>query len=227
MKAILLLLGLVTLEQVQGVQLEKCTVCNPTHTDNKIRDALAPPEKDYYDIPDSEIWSQDVQLSAQDPEIATTWDKKNKHPGYPVWMDGFEGYEGLGNYKRVEPPNFQGPGSGDHQFMNSMITKYATELSTNEGKPTGQFVLKKGEAMSAAREVIETHMSLKGKEADDYLATHFDKAWDHFDSKPDGWLDIARGAQFMRFLTGNNMIDLTLQLGTENLMGKKSEFKKL
>ena len=111
--------------------------------------------------------------------------------------------------------------------MNSMITKYATELSTDDGKPTGQFVLKKGEAMSAAREVIETHMSLKGKEADDYLATHFDKAWDHFDSKPDGWLDIARGAQFMRFLTGNNMIDLTLQLGTENLMGKKSEFKKL
>merc|ERR1719240_2355873 len=113
MKAILLLLGVVA---VQGVQLEhkRCKVCNPTHTDNKVRDALAPPEKDYYDVPDSEIWSQDVQLSAEDPDIATKWDKDKKHPGYPVWMDGSEGYEGLGNYKRVEPPNFQGPGSGDH-----------------------------------------------------------------------------------------------------------------
>lgn len=215
MKAILLLLGLVS---VEAVQLEKCTVCNPTHTDNKIRDALAPAEKGYYDIPDSEIWSQDVQLSAklnvEDPDIATVWDKKKKHPGYPVWMDGFEGKEGLGYYKREEPSNFQGPGSGDHQFMNSMITKYATELSTDDGKKTGQFVLKKDEAMAAAREVLDTHMSLKGKEADDYLAANFEKSWAHFDSKPDGWLDIARGAQFMRFLTGNNMIDLNLQIGS-------------
>jgi len=96
--------------------------------------------------------------------------------------------------------------------MNSMITKYATELSTNDGKPTGQFVLKKSEALAAAKEVVDTHMSLKGKEAADYLAANFEKSWEHFDSKPDGWIDIARGAQFMRFLTGNNMIDLTLQL---------------
>lgn len=227
MKAIYLLLGLVAFEQVQGVKLEKCSVCNPTHTDNHIRDATAPPEKDYYDVPDSEIWNQDVQLSVEDPDIATKWDKKNKHPGYPVYMDGFEGYEGLGNYKRKEPDNFQGPGSGDHQFMNSMIMKYATELSTDDGKPTGQFVLKKHEALEASKEVIATHMSLKGKEADDYLAANFEKTWGHFDSKPDGWIDAARMSQFMRFLCGNNQIELTLQLGSNNLIGNKSEFHKL
>ena len=61
--------------------------------------------------------------------------------------------------------------------MNSMITKYATELSTDSGKPTGQFVLKKKEALDASREVIGTHMSLTGKAADDYLAANFEKTW--------------------------------------------------
>jgi len=227
MKAISLLLGLAA---VQGVKLDKeCHRCNPQHTDSHIRDALAEAEKDYYDVPDSEIWSQNVQLSAQDDNlpIATKWDKDNKHPGYPAYMDEFEGKEGLGYYKREAPFNFQGEGSGDHQFMNSMIMKYATELSTDDGKKTGQFVLKKGEAMAASKEVIGTHMQLHGKEAEDYLAANFEKSWNHFDSKPDGWLDAARVAQFMRFLTGNNMIDLTLQIKSDNLIGKKSEFKKL
>ena len=225
MKAIYLLLGLAA---VQGVQLEKeCTRCSgPKHTENHIRDALAPQEKDYYDVSDDEIWSQNVQLSDDPPShpIATKWDKKNKHPGYPAWMDEYEGHEGLGNYKREVPANFDGPGSGDHQFMHSMITKYATELSTDDGKKTGQFVLKKHEALEAAKEVVGTHMSLKGKEADDYLAANFEKAWNHFDSKPDGWLDAARVSQFMRFLCNNNQIDLDLQLKTDNLLGKKSQF---
>ena len=88
--------------------------------------------------------------------------------------------------------------------MNSMITKYATELSTDAGRPTGQFVLKKHEALDAAKEVLGTHMSLAGKEADAYLKANFEKTWSHFDSKPDGWIDAARMSQFMRFLCGNN-----------------------
>ena len=87
--------------------------------------------------------------------------------------------------------------------MYSMIKKYATELATDSGTPTGKFVLKKPEAMAAAREVIGTHMSLHGKEADDYLAANFDKTWEHFDSKPDGWIDAQRMSPFMRFMCGN------------------------
>ena len=109
--------------------------------------------------------------------------------------------------------------------MNSMITKYATELSTDSGKPTGQFVLKKKEALEASKEVIGTHMSLTGKAADDYLAANFEKTWNHFDSKPDGWIDAARMSQFMRFLCGNQMLDLTLQIHTENLATKKNQNK--
>ena len=78
MKAACVLLGVVAggLEGAQGVRVERCTSCNPTHTDNKIRDALAPPEKDYYDVSDDEIWSQNVLLREEGPDIATTWDKK-------------------------------------------------------------------------------------------------------------------------------------------------------
>ena len=71
------------------------------------------------------------------PAIATKWNDKNPHPGFQANHDDFFGYEGLGYYDRKVPDNFQGPGSNDDQFMNSMITKYALELATPEGKPTG------------------------------------------------------------------------------------------
>lgn len=190
---------------------------------------MAPAEKDYYDVKDEDIWSENIQLGeTSDPPtgIATKWDKEKKHPGYPAWQDEFEGYEGLGNYKRVIPDNFQGPGSGDHQFMYSMIKKYATELATDDGKPTGKFVLKKNEALAAAKEVVGTHMSLHGKEADDYLAANFEKTWEYLDTKPDGWIDAQRMSTFMRTLCGNVTLDLDLQVKSDNLIGKKSQFKK-
>ena len=42
---------------------------------------------------------------------------------YP-FEDGFEGHW---TYNRSPPEHFDGPGSGDDQFMNSMISKYAME----------------------------------------------------------------------------------------------------
>ena len=79
--------------------------------------------------------------------MATVWDTKNPHPGFEANHDDFIGNEGLGKYDRQVPDNFDGPGSGDDQFMNSMITKYALELTTPEGKPTGNFVFKKLNAL--------------------------------------------------------------------------------
>lgn len=220
MKAVYLaLLGLVT---VQGVQLkhEYCIKCEAKHNDHKIRDALSPPADDYYNIKDSDIWSENVQLEEKmaDPEIATKWDKDHPHPGFLPGHDGFEGSEGLGKYDREVPANFDGPGKGNHEFMYSMISKYATELATDNGVKTGKFVLKKDQAKAAATEVIGTHMGLKGKEADDYLASHFDATWEHFDSKPDGWLDAQRMSTFMRYLCNNQTLDL--------LLAKKNEFHK-
>ena len=77
------------------------------------------------------------------PSIATKWTEKNPHPGFEANHDDFEGHEGLGFYDRKVPAWFEGPGSGDDQFMNSMITKYALELATPAGKATGKFVFKK------------------------------------------------------------------------------------
>ena len=62
----LALLGLISVEQVYGVKLNKdCYVCQAKHTDHKIRDALAQNEKDPYDIKDSEIWPDQVQLNVE------------------------------------------------------------------------------------------------------------------------------------------------------------------
>ena len=100
---------------------------------------------------------QDVQLHP----IATKWDDEdNKHPGFGPEHSGFDGVEGLGKYEREAPSNFQGPDSGDHQFMNSMIMNYALELADATGKPTGKFVFKKKHALLAAQEVLATHMSM-------------------------------------------------------------------
>jgi hypothetical protein len=39
-----------------------------------------------------------------------------------------------------------------------MITNYAVEEATPEGKPTGKFVFKKQNAKDAAYEILKTHM---------------------------------------------------------------------
>ena len=150
--------------------------------------------------------STDVGL--EDDGIKTKWDKKNPHPGFEAHHDDYEGYEGLGKYDRQVPAHFSGPGSGDDQFMHSMITKYALELATPEGQPTGQFVFKYANAKAAAWEILETHLGLKGKEASDYMAQNFDKTFRHFDTAGDGKIEAARMSSFFRFLCGNMQITL-------------------
>ena len=143
--------------------------------------------------------------------IATTWNDEKPHPGYEANHDDFEGYEGFGNYDRQVPVHFDGPGTGDDrddQFMNSMITKYALELATPEGAPTGEFVFKYVNARQAAWEILDTHMGLKGKDADKYMDEYFDKTWKHFDTAGDGKIEAARMSGFFRFLCGNMLITL-------------------
>jgi len=98
--------------------------------------------------------------------------------------------------------------SGDDQFMNSMITKYAYEAAKPTGEPTGDFLFKYQNAKMAAYEIIDTHLGLKGKDAEDYLAKYFDKTWEHFDTAGDGKIEAARMSGFFRFLCGNMQINL-------------------
>ena len=142
--------------------------------------------------------------------IATVWDDDNPHPGYEAGHDDFEGKEGLGEYDRDPriPERFGGPDSGDDMFMWSMITNYALELASPDGKPTGQFVFKPQHAKMAAYEILDTHMGLKGKDAEDYLAKYFDKTFAHFDTANYGYIEADRMPGFFRYLTGNMQIDL-------------------
>ena len=150
----------------------------------------------------------DLRTHDWSKSIHTTWDDKHPHPGYQANHDDFEGYEGFGNYDRKVPDHFDGPGSGDDQFMNSMITKYAVELATPTGTPTGQFVFRKENALMGAYEIVDTHLGLKGKEAQDYLDKYFDATWKHFDTANDGKIEAARMSGFYRFLCGNMQIIL-------------------
>ena len=138
--------------------------------------------------------------------VKTVWNDKKPHPGFEANHDDFEGYEGLGNYDRQVPAHFSA--DSDDLFMRSMINNYALELTTPEGKPTGNFVFKKTQAFMAAQEVVGTHLKLQGKAKEDYLNKYFDKTWEHFDTALDGKIEASRMGGFFRFLCGNMQINL-------------------
>ena len=145
-----------------------------------------------------------------DDGFATTWYKDHPHPGYPPSQDGFEGKEGLGGYNRQIPERFAGPGEGNDEFMHNALKNHATEAATDTGKPTGKFHYNKASARHHAKEILETHMSLKGEQAEKYLDENFDKTWNHFDVNGEGKVEADRMPGFYRFLTGNQQIPLHL-----------------
>mmetsp|Transcript_32419 Transcript_32419/g.49590 ORF Transcript_32419/g.49590 Transcript_32419/m.49590 type:complete len:157 (-) Transcript_32419:59-529(-) len=133
------------------------------------------------------------------------YDKEHPHPGFQATWDGFEGNW---EYKRDIPDHFQGAGSGDDQFMNSMIKNYAVEGATDDAYPTGEFYFTHLTAWMAAREVVETHLGLTGQAREDYLDKYFEKTWKHFDTADDGKIEPSRMGGFFRFLCGNMQITL-------------------
>eukprot|EP00356_Strombidium_inclinatum_P004636 CAMPEP_0170491156 /NCGR_PEP_ID=MMETSP0208-20121228/10489_1 /TAXON_ID=197538 /ORGANISM="Strombidium inclinatum, Strain S3" /LENGTH=218 /DNA_ID=CAMNT_0010766683 /DNA_START=1 /DNA_END=658 /DNA_ORIENTATION=+ len=184
------LIGLATLSEVEQVQALQQYRHAPSHALAQ-NESESDSESESSSSSDSE---EDVATAAEmwGHPVATKWDKEHPHPGYEANHDDFEGMEGFGNYDRQVPNHFQGAGSGDDQFMNSMITKYAVEESTNEGKPTGKFFFRHANAKQAAYEIVETHLGLKGKAAQDYLDQNFDKTFKHFDTAADGKIEADR-----------------------------------
>ena len=119
------------------------------------------------------------------------------------------GHDGIWTYNRATPENFDGAGSGDDQFMNSMITNYAMERADKDThKPTGYFYFNPIAARMASMEILKTHLKLEGKAAEDYLDKYFNKTWDHFDTADEGEITTDRMASFFRFLTANMQIIL-------------------
>ena len=96
-----------------------------------------------------------IKLNPYDLPRETSWD--GNHPGFEIQQSGFTGKEGIGYYIRENPEPFLGPGSGDDQFTSSMISKYALEEATKDGRPNGHFVMKKSHTMLAAQEIMADH----------------------------------------------------------------------
>ena len=71
-----------------------------------------------------------------------------------------------------------------------------------------KFYFKPIDARFASYEILQTHLGLKGKEAEDYLNKYFDKTFRHFDTGNFGEIEAERMPGFFRFLTGNMQINL-------------------
>ena len=105
------------------------------------------------------------------------------------------------------PEQFTDPHSDD-MFMNSMITNYAHEARSEDGKPTGKFYLDRDNAFKASEEVVATHMNLKGQALKDYLAYNFDDAWNFYDVNHDNKVEADRMTTFFRYLCKNAALNL-------------------
>jgi hypothetical protein len=82
-----------------------------------------------------------------------------------------------------------------------MIKEYAIESADKDtGLPTGHFTVKKDAARRAAVEVLDTHLGLKGADAEGHLNRYFDEVWDHFDVLRTGALEAVELNHFMRDL---------------------------
>ena len=65
------------------------------------------------------------------------------------------------DYVRTPPDQFSK--ENDDQLMKSLITNYATEKKSADGKPTGDFYMTKFSTGLALDEVVQTHLN-KSKE---------------------------------------------------------------
>jgi hypothetical protein len=99
--------------------------------------------------------------------------------------------------------------------MKSLISKYALEGKT-DGAPNGKFFLDKAAAAAVSSEVVGTHFGFKGEKKEKFLAGRFDPVWNHFDVLGQGFIDVAKGPQFLRQLVDENELANGLQLQMAN-----------
>ena len=102
--------------------------------------------------------------------------------GYTPSYDGYEGNKGtFGDwrepYERKVPERFD-EGDTVDTFTRKMIKEYAVETADKDtGLPTGNFIIPKAAARTAAVEVLGTHLDLHGADAEAHLARYFDEVF--------------------------------------------------
>lgn len=124
-------------------------------------------------------------------------DEKPKEKPYPYWMDGFGGYH---TYKRDTPDRFEE--EADDTLMRSLYKNYATE-GEKDGLPNGHFWVTKADGKRVAKEVVQTHLGLKGDKADGYLNENFASIWAKYDVNEEDRVEIDRMPMFLRAICGN------------------------
>ena len=129
-------------------------------------------------------------------------EKDDNFHGYQPWYDGFEGNnhnngEWRDAYKRVIPERFEG--DERDSFTAKMIKDFAEEGKDKDTHtPNGHFFINKDKARAASYEVLETHLGLKGGDAENYLNKYFDETFSHMDVLNKGNLDAIEMNKFMR-----------------------------
>ena len=124
---------------------------------------------------------------------------------FPAYMNGFGGYR---TYMRDIPDRYET--ESDDTLMRSMFQTYATEGAT-DGLPNGHYWVTRDNAVAASKEVIATHLGIKGDEADAFITENFNPLWKKYDVNEEGFLDVDRMPAFLRSMCGNAEACIGLQ----------------
>ena len=112
-------------------------------------------------------------------------------------------------YDKVMPHRFEA--ESDDRLVNSAIANYALEGNTG-GKPNGNFYVTKGDMKSMAKEVVGTHLGLKGGARDSYVNERFPDLWNTHDVLRKGFLNADEAPVVLKSLVGNVELNNGLQL---------------
>ena len=85
--------------------------------------------------------------------------------------------------------------------MRSLIRKYAIEGRADD-LPSGEFVLSRNGAESAAKEVVGTHFGWTGEKRDNYVKDRMNEFWSNNDVLDQGWIPVAKGPVLLKQILG-------------------------
>ena len=106
------------------------------------------------------------------------------------FLPKFDGAGAQGGYERTVPGRFTD--ERDDRLMHSLISTYALEMKTDDGKASGHFFLDRAVAEAASKEVVQTHFMHSDAKTASWLADHFGATWDHFDVNHDKLIEVER-----------------------------------
>ena len=102
-------------------------------------------------------------------------------------------------YERKIPGNYEVSEGHEHvdEFTANIMKNYATEGVT-KGKPNGYFFITKDQAKKLAKEVVDSHLGMKGDDAKLFLKKKFEETWEHYDVNNEGTIDAQWASPLMR-----------------------------